>query len=383
MKKVIFRLKRFRNGGIERLIVDILNNSKYFDIEFILMIEEKEEWEIEKFLENKIEIIYLKSSGLIDIMNNLKSKKGVYFIIFNCLKIYEKIVLIKKINSYILENKINIFIDYSGEPDKYISKIKAPKKIIWNHISISQKSKRGIEIYRKRLRNYDYLVTICDEMKEEFKMFFPELKEKILKIYNFIDYESIDNKIKNPILDEKEKKLLKEDYCLSIGRLSEIKDYKTIIRAFEILKQKGVNKKLFIIGEGEDRRKIEIFIKEKNLSNQIFLLGQKDNPYIWLKNADIFIHAARLEGFGLVLVEAMYCQIPIISSQYRCGAREILENGKNGELFEVGNYKELALKIENLLNNELKRKQYISNSLKGIERFSIKRIFEEYKKIIF
>lgn len=383
MKKVIFKLKRFRNGGIERLIVDILNNSKYFDIEFIVMIEEKEEWKIEDFLEKKIEIIYLKSSRLINIMNKLKSKKGVYSIIFNCLKIYEQIVLIKKINSYILENKIDIFIDYSGEPDRYISRIKVPKKIIWNHISISQKSKKGIEKYRKRLKNYDFIVTICNEMKKELEFFFPELKEKILKVYNFVDYKSIDKKVTDINLNEEEKKMLKEDYCISIGRLSKIKDYETIIMAFENLKQKGINKKLFIIGEGEDRKKIETFIKEKNMEGQIYLLGQKNNPYIWLKNAELFIHAARSEGFGLVLVEAMYCQIPIISSKYKCGAEEILENGKNGELFEIGNYEELALKIENLLNNELKRKRYISNSLKGIERFSIKRIFEEYKKIIF
>lgn len=101
-----------------------------------------------------------------------------------------------------------------------------------------------------------------------------------------------------------------------------------------------------------------------------------------MKNADMFIHSSKLEGFGLVLVEAMYCGVPIISSDFKCGAKEILLNGEYGELFEVGNFEELAQKIEKLLFDNDRRQKYILKAKKMIKKFSMKNILIEYKKLL-
>ena len=230
--------------------------------------------------------------------------------------------------------------------------------------------------------NYNRILVISDEMKKEGEEIYPFLKEKFFRIYNSFDF----NKIREKSLQEntiKQKEYLKDNYIVAVGRLEETqKDFTTLIEAYALVESK-IKEKLFIIGEGRHRKELENLVKKLKIEEKVLFMGYQSNPFPWIKNSNLFVHSSKFEGLPTVLIEAMILERPIIATDCPTGPKEILENGKNGELFEVGNYKELALKIENLLNNELKRKQYISNSLKGIERFSIKRIFEEYKKIIF
>jgi glycosyltransferase involved in cell wall biosynthesis len=385
MGKILFKVKGLGIGGIERLAIDILNNLKLEDKKIVLLIENKEENFLEDQLDKNVEKVYLKPDWFNPFLVKIKSrKKNIFYkLLYNILMSYEKIILSKSINNYIENNKeAEIFIDYNGEARKYIHKIKNIKKVMWIHSSFSGIKENKRKKLEKRFQNFEKIVTICDEMEEEVRKLFPILEEKIIKIYNFINFEKIEEKLKEYNFDEKEKKMLREKYCISVGRLTTAKDYETTIRAFKILREKGINEKLYIIGEGEHRKNLERTIKENKLEDQIFLLGQKNNPYIWMKNADMFIHSSKLEGFGLVLVEAMYCGVPIISSDFKCGAKEILLNGEYGELFEIGNFEELAQKIEKLLFDNDRRQKYILKAKKMIKKFSMKNILIEYKKLL-
>ncbi|WP_373078779.1 glycosyltransferase [Fusobacterium varium] len=385
MKKILFKVKGLGIGGIERLAIDILNNLKLEDKKIILLIENKEENFLEGQLNKNIEKVYLKPDWFNPFLIKIKSrKKNIFYkLLYNILMSYEKIILSKSINNYIENNKeAEIFIDYNGEAGKYIHKIKNIKKVMWIHLSflgIKENKRKKLE---KRFQNFDKIVTICDEMEEEVRKLFPILEEKIIKIYNFINFEKIEEKLSKFNLNIQEEKMLKENYCISVGRLATVKDYETIINAFKILNEKGINEKLYIIGDGNNRENLEKMIKVNRLENQIFLLGAKNNPYIWMKNADIFIHSSKLEGFGLVIVEAMYCGVPIISSNFKCGAKEILLNGEYGELFEIGNFEELAQKIEKLLFDNDKKQKYILKAKKMTKKFSMKNILIEYKKLL-
>ena len=153
-----------------------------------------------------------------------------------------------------------------------------------------------------------------------------------------------------------------------------------MIEAFSILKSKGIKEKLYILGDGELKPELEQIIKEKKLENEIILLGSKINPYIWLKNAKLFVHSAIFEGFPMVLLEALYVGVPIVTSNFKSGALELVEREKNGEIFEVGNSKEFAEKIEKLLKNDNLRKEYINKSKKLVEKFYLENIIKEYEK---
>ena len=382
MGKILFKIKSLGLGGIERLTVDVLNNLKLEDKEIILMLEKRENFFKEQIPKN-IKIVYLKSEKLEKIIENIKNKKKniFYKILYNLLMNYEKIEMARNVNKYISLNKdAKMFIDYSGTATKYISKINIERKIYWNHLSIEKMKPSKRVRMLKRLNNYTQIVAICEEMAQEIKTIFPELSSKVKVIYNFIDEEKIKLKMKK---DKKlEEELLKEKYCISVGRLSEPKDYETTIKAFKHLKKRGIKEKLFIIGDGDLKEKLNKLIKELDLEGQVFLLGMKENPYLYMKNADILIHSSRKEGFPMVLLEGMCVGVPIICSNFKTGAYELIEKERNGEIFEIANYEELANKVESLLKNNELRKNYIEKSKKFTERFYIEKIINKYKNFI-
>ncbi|OFL81849.1 MULTISPECIES: glycosyltransferase [Fusobacterium] len=385
MKKILFKIKGLGIGGIERLAIDVLNNLKLENKKIVLLIENKEENFLEDQLDKNIEKVYLKPDWFNPFLIKIKSrKKNIFYkLLYNILMNYEKIILSKSINNYIKNNKeAEIFIDYNGEAGKYIHKIKNIKKIVWVHLSFSGIKENKRKKLEKRFQSFDKIVTICDEMEEEVRKLFPILEEKIIKIYNFVNFEKIEEKLKKYNFDREEKKMMREKYCVSVGRLATVKDYETTINAFKILSEKGISEKLYIIGDGNNRKNLEKLIRVNKLENQVFLLGAKNNPYIWIKNADIFIHSSKLEGFGLVLVEAMYCGVPIISSNFKCGAKEILSNGECGELFEIRNFKELAEKIEKLLFDDDRRQKYILEAKEIVNKYSMENILKDYKELI-
>ena len=119
-----------------------------------------------------------------------------------------------------------------------------------------------------------------------------------------------------------------------------------------------------------------------DLIEEVKLLGRFKNPYVWLNNADFFIHSSKYEGFGLVLIEAAILDKLVISSNCPVGPTEILENGKSGILFNVGESEELAEKIEKVLNDKNLRNRYILSMKKRREDFKKENVLKEYEKLI-
>ena len=118
-----------------------------------------------------------------------------------------------------------------------------------------------------------------------------------------------------------------------------------------------------MIGNDTEKEKLEKLIIDLNLENQVFLLGRKENPFIWLKHAILFIHTSYGEGLPNVLLEAMATETPIISYDCPTGPKDILLNGECGELVEMGNVEQLADKIYNLLIDE-KKQNYFKEKMK-------------------
>lgn len=385
-EKIILKIRGLGIGGIERLTIDLLNNLKIENKELVLCLESNIENALEGQLDKNIERIYLLSEKFESHFNKIKKLKYDRTTIFN--RVYLSILLELKrriinynLNKYIRENKVKLFIDYSGHSMSKIKSIKNVKKVLWVHLSISSLKDKQKKRYINKIKKYDKIIVVCEEIKNEILERAPELTEKVEVIYNFIDKEKIEKKLeeRTPIED---KKLMEDNYCMMLGRLDKVKDYKTAIKAFKILLDKGIKEKLYIVGEGESKKELESFIEQQGLSEQILLLGMRENPYPLLKGAKIFIHTSKLEGFGLVLTEAGLCKTLVVSSIYKCGAKEILENGRNGILFEVGNHQKLAEVIENILLKKVDKEIYIDRFYESINRFSKERIIEEYRKLI-
>ena len=281
----------------------------------------------------------------------------------------------------------DLIIDFDRSFVKYKKYFQNIPSIIWIHASFSEMGKAeyiNIKNYEKTLLKYGKIILVCDEMRKEMSELYPSLKRKMDVIYNPFNFERIKAKsIENEDLSVEEKELLKKNYFLSASRIDEKqKDFTTLIKAFKLMKNNGINEKLYIIGSGPDEMKIKDLVNELKLENEVLFLGAKKNPYVWMKNTKLYIHSSKFEGFGLILVEAMILDSLVISSDCPVGPKEILENGDSGILFKTGdeyNLAEVVIKMQK--NNEeiLKIKE---NMKKHILKYEVKQVLKNFFSIV-
>jgi glycosyltransferase involved in cell wall biosynthesis len=169
-------------------------------------------------------------------------------------------------------------------------------------------------------------------------------------IYNPFGYENIQSlateKIDHPWFTADQPPVV-----LAIGRLCKEKDFCTLIYAFARLRAEGRPLRLLILGEGELRSSLERLISECGLSaDEVHLAGFVSNPYAYMARCAVFVLSSRWEGLSMVLIEAMACGVPVISTDCPSGPREILEDGRWGILVPVGDKDAIANAIKKVLS---------------------------------
>ncbi|MFN3231032.1 MAG: glycosyltransferase [Alphaproteobacteria bacterium] len=137
---------------------------------------------------------------------------------------------------------------------------------------------------------------------------------------------------------------------LSVGRLVKAKDLETLLHAFAKLRQRRPCR-LILLGEGTLRPRLEGLADELKIREYVDMPGFNGNPYSFMARADLFVLSSAWEGFPTVLVEALACGIPIVSTDCPSGPREILSDGRFGTLVPVGDVDALAAAIETALSS--------------------------------
>ena len=171
---------------------------------------------------------------------------------------------------------------------------------------------------------------------------------------------------------------LDKKYIISIGRLTYQKNFNLLIESFYQIKNIYNDYKLIIIGEGEEREKLELLINSLNMENDVFLTGFKKNIFPYLKIADCLISSSRWEDPGFTLIEAGILNKIIISSNCINGPKELL-NEDNGYLFESENKNSLVNQFINYKNNS-----YDNNKIKRIQtkkKFKFYSIYNHFLQI--
>lgn len=379
-KKMLFYNGSLRMGGIERVLVEVLQNLDKDKYEIDLVIEDgiRSLNVFEKDIPKYINLYYLKSEELIQKTDWYRQRKKIllYRIVYQIMMGYEGYIKRKNLKELVKKKKYDVVIDFDMGLSKFIDLIVTDKKIAWVHANIESwyKKKDRIERLGKRLSRYDKIVTICDAMKESTIKLYPFLKEKITRIYNPFNFERIRTLAEEKV-DRELEYYFSEKYFVSVMRLTLTqKDFETLIKGFKLAKEKGIKEKLYILGDGPDKEKIKELIKKEKMEKEIFLLGNIKNPYPWIKNSEALVHSSKYEGLPTVLIEALILNKLVISSDCPTGPREILEEGKLGELYGVGDYKELGrLLIERKEKNTITEK---------IKKYSISEVIKEYEKMI-
>jgi glycosyltransferase involved in cell wall biosynthesis len=169
-----------------------------------------------------------------------------------------------------------------------------------------------------------------------------------------------------------------ESHVLAVGTLKAQKDHETLIRAFASLPA-GLNAKLTILGEGVLRNTLEKMISELELQSRISMPGYVNDTYSWFRTADLFVLSSQWEGFGNVIVEALECGVPVVSTNCQSGPDEILEGGRYGKLVPVQDAVALADAIVQSLIESHDREPLMRRA----KDFSVRKISDEYLSYFF
>lgn len=222
----------------------------------------------------------------------------------------------------------------------------------------------------------DAIVAVSNGVADSLATFARIDRKSITTIYNPFDIEAIRKRASEPIehpwFAEGEPPVI-----LGIGRLTEAKDFSTLISAFALLR-KSTAARLMILGEGQDRTKLENLIIELGLSkDEVSLPGFVDNPYTYIGHCGAFVLSSKWEGLPSVLIEAIICGAPVISTDCPSGPKEILIGGKLGRLVEVGDVNELSFNMASLIDEG-----NYDISFDQMEVYSLKNVLNKYLEII-
>lgn len=373
MRKIVILINSLESGGAERVVSNLLNDFvDRYDCYLILihknifytldsrvkilnLNEQKNLLGIKKFL--RLPILAYKLSKLIkeykfDQVISFLSRSNYINILSNILIKHETIINERAMPSLQYEYGIN------GKINKILIKTLYPRACLCLSNS------------------YGNMM----DLKNNFNVV------KIEYIHNLFDIETIEELSKKDIEFQK-----KRFTFVTVGRLDSGKNHKLLIEAV-----KDFNADLWIIGDGELKEGLQKYINELNLNDKVYLLGKKENPFSFLSKADCFVFSSNYEGFPNVLVEALACGLPIISTDCQSGPREILAPTSNisfqlndkiefaeyGVLTPIRNVEKLKEAMNLMINDENLRKNYQDKAKQRANDFKIEKIIKQYERIL-
>ncbi len=205
----------------------------------------------------------------------------------------------------------------------------------------TQSHKRGMTtkpeiILAKHIYSFaNYVVGVSEGVSEDIRKWARVSDDKVVTIYNpTIHMNQIGTIYQPPSHPWFQSDDI--EVVLSVGRHAEEKDYQTLIRSFSLLLEERKNARLMLLGGGKLTSEYESLIAELNIESHVALPGFVRQPYPYMAHADVFALSSRVEGLSLVLIEAMACGTPVVSTDCPSGPSEILAGGEYGELVPVG-----------------------------------------------
>lgn len=221
----------------------------------------------------------------------------------------------------------------------------------------------------------DGITTVSESLKRDTYANF-DIKKEIEVVPNFIDFTrfmKLDKAhFKKAIAPNKEKLLIHTSNFRKVKRVEDT------IRIFHKVKQQ-VNSKLMLVGDGPERACVEELARKLNVEKDVMFLGKQDAVEELLAIADLYLMPSESESFGLAALEAMACEVPVISSNTG-GIPEINIHGDTGFLSDVGDVEEMAVNAIKILSNEDTLKRFKTNSLIQAKKFDIANILPVYER---
>lgn len=359
-KKLIIFMPSVERGGVEKNLFIVLNylQKKFKNIAII----SSDKDEIRK-KNKKIKII--KNFNFLNIFKNRSTKY------ISCLFSLIWQVILNK-NVVVLSFQANLYAIL-------ICKIFGIKIVIRSNSSsfIWASSSFKILIFKSIMRLSDGIIVNSSDLKNEFLKKFKVHSSLIFNPLNTREIKKLSQQKKRSFFDDN-KKVLK---IISVGRLIYQKDHLTFLKALNILNSR-IRFKALIVGSGSEKNKLENYINQNNLEGKVQIFDYLKNPFPLIKKADIFVLTSVYEGLPNVLLEALVLKKVIFSTNCQTGPKEILENGKIGTLFKVGDYKSLSLNLIKFIRNKKKYEKKISYYNNSLKKYDYNKNLKKYFLLI-
>ena len=340
MKKVLIFGYTMEMGGAEKALSDTLNYLKDY-------------CEIDLYLLEPI------GSLMASIPKNVtihKLKKNILdYALFRFIPFYRKIVINKIANK---KNYSAAFGYMEGRCGTWVADIKKNiKKIAWIHNDVS---KFNIGISEKEIKNtyskLDKVICVSKQAKDIFCEKYNISRKKVDVIYNFINEEEILKK-------SEEIELHNDVYTfVNVAKMRDQKRQDRLVYAAKYLKDLGYEFKIQLIGDGPNLEKITNLVNELDVNDKVEVLGLKTNPYPYIKAADFFVLSSYMEGYGIVIKEALLLKTKVLTTDIT-GPKEILEDGKFG-IIVPNDDDSIKYKMKEILDDKEKFKVYDKTLLK-------------------
>ena len=375
MKKILFIINSLPGGGAEKVLYDILRkiDKQKYNIEIFLINKEGIYVDKIKKLNIKIDYLFLEREDKINFILYRKIK--------SCILLIKKYLYLSfpKLISKLKNKRYDIEIAFlEGNPTLLLGNRKTTAlKIAWVHNDLEKHRVLSKKNEKKAYSKMNKIICVSADSKKSVENLYPELEKKIEVMYNPIPKEEILEKsleIENIYSKEKIN-------IVTVGRLNVQKGYDILLKAHNELLKEGLDYNLYILGEGGERKNLEKYISENSIEKNTFLLGFKENPYPYIKQADIFVSSSRYEGYPLVLCEAICLEKSIIATKCT-GPNEILENGKYGLLAKVENISSLKENMKKLILDEELRIKYSKLSRERAKIFDIEKTMKEIEILL-
>lgn len=381
MKITFLTLDIFGMGGTIRTVLNVANYlvNKGYEVEIVSVLRYRKEPFF--YIDPKIRVVVLHSKLI-----NRSKKKGLKGKIINFLdKCKSRLIhpddeghhhfnLLTDIKMYQYIKSIKEGILISTRPSFNIFTAKYANK---NIITIGQEH-LNLAIYPDRLQKsikkyypkLNYLATLTDEDTLDYKKLFSDEKIKIVKLTNSIP--PFESKL-SPLEDKT---------ILAAGRLVPQKGFDLLIEAFSKIVDKAPDWRVKIFGSGKDKNMLQDIINERHLYNNVLLMGPTKEIEKEMARASIYALSSRFEGFGMVIVEAMQCGVPVVSFDCPKGPSEIIKHNEDGILVKNGDVDAFADALLELIQDKEKRIRMAKEAVKNVKRYTIDEIGKEWESLL-
>lgn len=336
MKKILFLIPNLGHGGAEKVLVNLVNymDKTKFEITVMSLYDEGVN---KKFLSKKIR--YMSCFK--------KSFKGVSQILKLCSPTF--------LYSWLIKDKYDIVVSYlEGQTARICSGCtEAETKLVcWIHVEQhtaqnAARCFRNIEEMKRCYSKFDRIVCVSEYVRDDFCSIIPVKHSTVL--YNTVESEKIqrlsNQKIKEEIFNSNEIKL-----C-SVGTLKKSKGFDRLLRVHKRLLEECYPIHTYILGEGEQRKMLENYVKCEDLSETVTFLGYQINPYKYMKQCDLFVCTSYAEGYSTAATEALIIGIPVCTMEVS-GMKEMLGTNNEYGVITPNNEEDFYVAIKRLISDK-------------------------------